>query len=112
MGQERKYLVKESWIFNLESMHDRIWCIIYDVRDKVITLPVEVAGRIMKDEDDLQNLLEECYELEWIAKSRRVTGKEYGRIKEIVNYRVMARYARCMASGMRESDAGACFEDL
>lgn len=112
MKQERKYWVKQGWIFNLESMHDHVWCIIYDAEDGKIQFPFEVAGRIMNDEDDLYALIDECNQLEWIAKSGRVTGKEYGRIKEIVNYRVMARYVRCLESGMSEYKAGACFEDL
>ena len=107
-----KYFVKESWIFNLESMHDHLWCIIYDAEDGNVQFPVEVAGNTIRDEDGIHALLDECAELKWAAKSRRVTGKEYGRIKEIVNYRVMARYARCIASGMDERFAGACFEDL
>lgn len=110
---EKRYFVKESWIFNLESMHDKIFCLMYDVRDKKIELPFTVAGKTINDEGDLWELLDEAGNLEGAAKSSRgVTGKEYGRIKEIVAWRVEARYVACMASGMDESEAGKCFEDM
>ena len=112
MTEERKYRIKNDWIFNLEAMYDRLWCVIYDIRDDKITLPVIIAGKTINSEDDIQELLEESSELEWIAKSRKVTSKEYGRIKEMVEWRVMARYVTCLASGMDEKDAGKCFEDL
>jgi len=110
--QERKYRVKGSWIFNLESMSDHIWCIIYDAEEGKIRFPISVAGKLIKDEDGLYELKDECFELEWAAKSRKVTGREYGRIKAIVEYRVMARYTRCLNSGMSESMAGECFADM
>ena len=109
---EKKYYVKESWVFNLESMHDKVWCIIYDLRDGKIKMPFEVAGKTINDEDDLLELLDEAERLETIAKRRKVTGKEYGRIRKLVEWRVQVRYNVCMASGMSEKDAGQCFEDL
>ena len=30
MAEVRKYFVKGSWIFNLESMDDKLYCIKYD----------------------------------------------------------------------------------
>ena len=110
-ANERKYFVKESWLFNLESMHDRIWCLIYDMRENKIALPFEVAGKTINDEDDLLSLMDEAEELQFKAHGK-VTGKEYARIKEIVSWRVNARYAACMAAGMDEADAGRCFEDM
>lgn len=112
MADIRKYFVKGSWIFNLESIHDKVWCMIYDVQDRKITLPINVAGKEINDESDLFDLIEEASQLEWKAKSGKVTGKEYGRIKALVEWRVYQRYARCMASGMNERDAAGCFEDL
>ncbi len=113
MGQnERKYRIKESWRFNLESMNDKLWCLEYDYRDGLIQLPIEVAGTVIADEDDFDTLREECQELLDAARFRKVTGKEFGRIKEIVEWRVNARYMTCMASGMSERDAGRCFEDM
>ena len=112
MNQVPKYRVKTDWIFNLESMSTRVWCLIYDVEEGKLEFPFEVAGRIMKDEDDLYALKDEAFELEWIAKTRKVTGKEYGRIKEIVEWRVMSRYLTCLENGMKESEAGLCFQDM
>lgn len=117
MAQERKYWVKESWRFNLESMNDHLWCMIYAVEDGDdeifghIEFPIEVAGKTCRSVDDLYDLKDECANLRELAWGR-VTGKEYGRIKEIVNYRVMARYVRCIESGMSDYMAGACFEDI
>ena len=116
MANERKYFVKQDWIFNLESMHDKLWCVIFDMRDAEVegndVSPVTIAGRTCKDEFDVQEVLDECEELAWIAKSRKVTSREYGRIKQIVEWRVNARYMKCLANGMNERDAGKCFEDL
>lgn len=109
---ERKYRIKESWRFNLESMNDKLWCLEYDYQDGELQLPIEVAGTIINDEDDFASLREECQDLLDAARYRKVTGKEFGRIKEIVEWRVNARYMRCMAAGMSERDAGKCFEDI
>ena len=111
-SDERKYLIKESWIFNLESMHDKLYCVIYDIQDSKLQLPVSICGKKIESEEDVMDLIDEAGNLEWIAKSRMVTGKEYGRIKELVTWRVEQRYATCMANGMDERDAGECFDDL
>lgn len=108
----KTYFVKQSWIFNLEAMHDKLWCIIYDIRDNNIKLPVNILGKNIYSESDVDELMNECSDLEWIAKSRKVTGKEFGRIKEIVNWRVNQRYMTCLNSGMPEDIAGGCFEDI
>ena len=112
MSEVRKYCVKESWIFNLESMNDKCWCLIYDMEDGLIETPFEVAGKTINDISDLHELMEEAEKLEWIAKSRKVTSKEYGRIKEIVSWRVGQRYMTCLAHGMNEQQAGECFGDM
>lgn len=109
---EQKYRIKGEWIFNLEAMHDKLWCILYDIQDGELALPIEIAGTLCKDEDDIQNLIEEAERLEWIAKSRKVTSKEYGRIKQMAQWRATVRYMRCLASGMSEAEAGKCFEDM
>lgn len=108
----KTYFVKSGWIFNLEAMHDKLWCILYDLQDGVLKYPIRLAGTECKDDGDVYALIEEAESLEWIAKSRKVTGKEYGRIKQMVTWRVEQRYLACMASGMKEADAGRCFEDL
>lgn len=113
MAQEiRKYFVKGSWIFNLESMHDKLWVLENDVEEGRLDFPFDVAGKTINNYDDLDALRDEAYELEWRAKAGKVTGREYGRIKAIVEWRVMARYARCIASGMDEQKAGMCFADM
>ena len=112
MNSVRKYFVKKSWIFNLESMYNRLKCIEMDVDEGTKKFPFEIANTRINDYDDLYNLIEECDNLEWTAKSGRVTGKEYGRIKEIVNWRVGARYMDCLNNGMNEASARKCFSDL
>lgn len=113
VSRPKHYMVKESWIFNLEAMHDKVWCLIYDVQDGNIKTPFEVAGKTINDESDLHDILDEASTLESKAKSNRgVTGEEYGRIKQIVAWRVEQRYAACMANGMDEAEAGRCFEDM
>lgn len=112
MAEVRKYRIKMSWIFNLEAMHDKLWCIIYDAQDGKVQFPVYIAGTKCEDEDDIMAVMQEASELEWIAKSRKVTGREYGRIKEIAEWRINQRYMACMANGMSERDAGRCFEDM
>lgn len=110
--EEKKYFVKEGWIFNLESMNDKIQCIMIDIKEGVLQFPLEVAGTKAENLDDLYKLLDEANELECRAKAGKVTGSQYGRIKALVNWRVMQRYATCLASGMEENKAAGCFEDL
>lgn len=112
MAEVKKYWVKQSWIFNLEAMHDKLFCIQLDLDEGKLLFPIEIAGTEIHDYDDLQDLVTECEELEWTAKSGKVTGKQYGRIKAIVEWRVNQRYVTCLNRGMKESDAGQCFEDL
>lgn len=109
---EKKYFVKESWIFNLESMHDKLWVLENDIDEGRLQFPFDVAGKTIRNYSDLEDFRQECYEAEYLAKSGKVTGKEYGKIKRIVGWRVMQRYTACMTSGMEESKAAACFEDL
>lgn len=109
--KEKRYPVKESYLFNLESIHDKVWCLIYDLRDGEITAPFTVAGKTVNDEDDLFAILDEAETLRSKA-SRPVTGKDYGRIKALVGWRVEQRYLACMNAGMDESEAGKCFEDM
>lgn len=112
MADVRKYWIKQSWIFNLESMQDKLACIGYDIEDGKLQFPLEIIGRQIKDFDELDAFREECGELEWRAKSGKVTGKEFGRIKAIVNWRVNVRYAVCLAHGMSEAEAGRCFAEM
>ena len=111
-NSEKKYRVKESWIFNLESMYDKLSCVLLDIQDGEITLPIEICGSKIESEEDVEALIEEASKLELVAKSRKVTSKEYGRIEQLVNWRIMQRYARCLSNGMDEKDAGECFREL
>lgn len=108
----KRYPVKESYIFNLESMHDKCFCLMYDIQEGKIQTPFTVAGKTINDESDLYDLIEEAGSLKDKAWRGGVTGKDYGRIKEIVAWRVNARYTNCLASGMSEAEAGRCFEDM
>lgn len=110
--EAKKYLVKEDWIFNLESMSDKLWCIADDIEEGKIKTPVEICGYTINTTEDVFRLRDEASMLEWKAKSGAVTGSEYGRIKEIVNWRVLQRYVACINSGMEESKAAVCFNDL
>lgn len=112
MSNLYKYPIKGNWIFNLESMSDKLFCIGLDVEERKLSFPFVIADTVINDYDDLSALTFECQNLERIAKSRKVSSKEYGRIKQIVEWRVNVRYARCIASGMNEKDAGLCFSDL
>ena len=112
MTEERKYRIKMGWIFNLEAMHDKLWCLIYDAREGEVQFPLTIANRVCKDVGDIMDVMEEAETLEWIAKSRKVTSREYGRIKAMAEWRITQRYVACMASGMSERDAGQCWEDM
>lgn len=94
----RKYCVNPTWIFNLESIHDKLWCIIYDIQSNKVTLPIKIAGRTIKDESAVYELMNEVADLECVAKSGKVTNKEYGKIKAIVNWEVNTRYTMCVAN--------------
>ncbi|MBR6476359.1 MAG: hypothetical protein IKS98_13085 [Lachnospiraceae bacterium] len=109
----KRYHIKEGWIFNLEAMHDKLWCIGNDLDEGVLKGPVEILGvKDIKGSSDIQVLIDEAHELESAAKGRGLTGEQYRRVKEMVEWRVMQRYATCLASGMDESMAGGCFEDM
>ena len=106
--EERKYYVKENYRFNLDSMHDHVWCCIYDIQDGKCKT-VNLMGEEM-DEARLYEFKEELEDLSSKA-SYKVTGKEYGRIKAIADERNLIRYATCLNSGMSEEEAGLAFFD-
>ncbi|MCR4991981.1 MAG: hypothetical protein K6A45_02945 [Lachnospiraceae bacterium] len=109
----KRYHIKEGWIFNLEAMHDKLWCIGNDLDEGVLKGPIEILGvKDINDSSDIQVLIDEAYELESAAKGRGLTGEQYKRAKEMVEWRVMQRYATCLNSGMDERTAGGCFEDM
>ncbi len=109
----KRYFVKEGWIFNLEAMYDKLWCIGNDLDEGVLRGPIEILGvKNIMGSDDIQALIEEADELASAAKGRGLTSEQYGRAKEMVEWRVMQRYATCLNSGMDERTAGGCFEDM
>lgn len=108
----RKYFVKDAWKFNLESAYEKLKCLEYELDDGNLAFPFLAAGIKVTDYDGLFALQEEVEELAWVAKTRKVTGREYGRIKQIVSWRVNQRYITCIHNGLPESEAGACFADL
>ena len=105
--EERKYWVKMNWRFNLDSMYTHVWCCIYEVEDGK-RKTVNLMGEEM-DLDRLYEFKDEVEELSMVAQFRKVTSKEYGRIKAISDERNLIRYATCLASGMDERDAGYAF---
>jgi len=108
MKEERKYYVKSNYRFNLDSMITKVWCLIDDIENGKYET-VEILDEIM-DVDRLYSFKDELEDL--LTKSYgKVTGKEYGRIKEISDYRNIMRYATCLESGMSEQDAGMAFFD-
>ena len=93
-------------------MHDKLWTLENDIDEGRLQFPFTIANKEIKNWDDFESLRNECYDMEYIAKSRKVTSREYDRIRSIVAWRVETRYAVCMAAGMSESEAGKCFADM
>ena len=86
--------IKEEWIFNLESMHDKLWCLIYDFENEKLQFPITVANTVCNDIEDIEALIEECENLEWLAKSCKVCDDDFKRIAEIVGWRIAVRNGR------------------
>lgn len=108
MTTNKKYLVKQNYRFNLDSMLVHVMNLIDDIRDGIFDT-VELMGETM-DEDRLEEFKEEIEDLlekAWYP----VCGKDYGRIKAISDARNWIRHANCTANGMSDEDAGYCFFD-
>ena len=106
----KTYYCNSSMKFNLDSMITLVQNLKYDFESGELTGEVEVCGKTI-DAVSVYDLLEELYDLHGKALFGKVTGKEYGRIKEIQGERQMIRYAKCIAAGMSERDAGYAFTD-
>lgn len=102
----RKYYVKSAWVANLDSMLTKVHCYDYDMRDGEYDT-VEIMGKVY-DVVTIEELKDELRHLIAVAGGR-VTGKEYGRIKYISEYRDQLRYATCISKGMSESRAAYAF---
>lgn len=109
--EQKRYRIKDSWIFNLESMNDKLMNLFYDAQDGKVQFPVKIAGKTAHNEDDIRAIMNEAAELEIAAKSGKVTGKQYGRISEMVEWRITVRYNACLAAGMSIREAELCFAD-
>lgn len=84
------YFVKSLWIEQLEVMQDTLPAIeesyfLGECPEQFI-LGCHIS--------DLKPLIDECYALETAAKTRKVSGREYGRIREIAEWRMFLRYQR------------------
>lgn len=104
--EERKYFVKAAWRTNLDTMLTKVECYDYDMRDGEYD-SIEIMGKtydvvtIEELKDELRRLINVSY--------GKVTGKEYGRIKAISEYRDLIRYSTCIAKGMDEQKAAYAF---
>ncbi len=107
MIEERKYWVKATYRTNLDTFITKCHCIRYDMEDGEYD-EIELIGK-RYNIDTIANLIEECQELLSSACFGKVTGREYGRIKEISEFRDYQRYATCIASGMSEEKASYAF---
>ena len=107
----KKYRIKMDWIANLDSMHEKLWCIGDDLDEGRLIGPITILGKQYSASYELQPLIDECDELAWAAKRGLVTGSQFGRIKTLVTWRVEQRYFTCLAHGP-ESEAALCFNDL
>ena len=107
-AQTKKYFVKHSYRFNLDSMRIHVMNIIDDIRDGKYET-AELMGEKM-DEDRLIEFKDEIEDLMMKAYGP-VCSKDYGRIKAISDERNMIRYATCMSKGMSERDASLAFFD-
>lgn len=107
MKNERKYWVKSAYRTNLDSMHTSVMNYIYDMMGGEGPETITILG----EEMDFNRLYEFKEELETLIDLAwgKVTGKEYGRIKEISDERNMWRYMRNIAAGKSEDVAAYSF---
>lgn len=106
MANDRKYFVKSGMRTNLDSFHDRLLCAQYDLCNNGVEY-VEFLGKRWTA-STIYDLVDEVENLIWVSGGR-VTGKEYGRIKEISNDQNWHRYNCCIASGMDDDRASHAF---
>ena len=109
MNNMKTYYCNNSMKFNLDSMITFVQNLRYDLYNGDIE-GAEICGKMINI-TNIDELLEELYDLHGKAVYGKVTGKEYGRIKEIQAERQLIRYAKCIDAGMSESDAGYAFTD-
>ena len=105
--EERKYWVKASYRTNLDSFITKCQCIWYDMVDGEYD-EIELLGK-KYNAGNIYGLIDECQVLLGIANCGKVTGREYGRIKQISEFREWQRYNTCIANGMSEDKASYAF---
>lgn len=105
----KTYYCNESMKFNLDSAYTLVTNIWFDYVQEVRTNPMVIFGRTIRNDLDAYDLREEIANLALKAQFSKVTGKEYGRIKEIQQERQIIRYSKCIESGMDESRASYAF---
>lgn len=90
------YPVSERIQFGLESMYEKArYMIECEYTDGKLT---------SEERDKWEALAEECETL--MSNRGWLSGKDYGRAKQITTDREWMRYNRCIAAGMSERDAG------
>lgn len=106
----KTYYCNSSMKFNLDSMYTHLQILRYDFESGDLTGTVECCGRKV-DRDTIYDLCDEVADLLGKAVGGKVTGKEYGRIREIAEERQWMRYFSCINHGMSENDAAYAFTD-
>lgn len=107
MCEERKYLVKAGMRTNLDSMYTSLSLKEYEMLDGEYDT-VEILGEDL-DINGVVDLKEEVLDLLNKANFGRVTGREYGRIKEISEERDRWRYETNVLAGCPEEYLGYSF---
>lgn len=93
------YPVSERILFGLESMIDK--CSFW--------LTCERENFTTEQLDEIDSLRDECYRLYGKARSGWLSGKDYGKAKEITVKREAIRYSVCINAGMDEKKASMAF---
>lgn len=106
MNNERKYYVKSGMRTNLDSMNTSLELIMYDMEDGKYNT-VWIMGKEL-DIEGVEALRDEVNDLLMKANWGKVTGREYGRIKEISEERDAWRLARNIAAGTPDEYLGYC----
>ena len=105
----KTYWCNNSMKFNLDSMYTHLEVARDELRDNEIEY-VYICGK-KYDLDNIDDLIDEVGDLLSKALYTKVTGREYGRIKQLCEERKLIRYTTCLAHGMSEEDAGYAFMD-
>lgn len=105
-SEVRKYYVKSGMRFNLDSMSTSLSLKIYEMQDGEYDT-VWIMGKKL-DLDGVEALKDEVDDLLMKANFGKVTGREYGRIKEISEERDAWRLARNIEAGTPDEYLGYC----